>query len=66
MNAIMVVFIPRRNGQRLTEQPALVSNGEIASRSLTLIDGRERLAEPFQQPPPYWTWFVENPRDCGV
>jgi hypothetical protein len=63
MNAIVVVFMPTRDSRpgpeevvtlRVVnpEQPELPKAGPP--------DTSERTA------PPFWTWFIENPRSCGI
>jgi hypothetical protein len=64
MNAIVFVVMPASDSQRLAEQVAELlptgggSNDTKASLRTT--------SEPDQTNPPFWTWFIENPRRCGA
>lgn len=66
MNAIMVVFIPPRDGQQLAEQATKAGRSDVVPRSVNLNNGNQEITAPTQKPPPFWTWFIENPRNCGV
>jgi hypothetical protein len=69
MKAMVVVFSPACNGQEPSEQSiASRHNGaaklEVASdRPKTDLS---RLPNDDQKTPPFWTWFLENPRRVGV
>ena len=64
MNAIVFVVMPASDSQRLAEQVVDLlptdggSNHTKASLSTT--------SEPDQTTPPFWTWFIENPRRYGA
>jgi hypothetical protein len=69
MNAIVIVFIPVPDGQRCEEQPVLGGRFDILPRSANLEKTRGRLSQFTdwnQKTPPFWTWFIENPRRRGV
>jgi hypothetical protein len=68
MNAILIVLVPARDGQSLTEQ-AGAARGLDLWRSVDQdngnADGRKASSRK-QTTPPFWTWFIENPRRCGA
>jgi hypothetical protein len=63
MDSIVFVVMPASESQRLAKQVAdlLPTNGgpDRAKASLSTT------SEPDRNPPPFWTWFIENPRPDG-
>ena len=69
MKAIVIVFMPPRNGQVPSE--ALVSAAPDRSskprpNSADANANRPQLSNGDQTTAPFWTWFVENPRLCNA
>jgi hypothetical protein len=67
MNAIMIVFISRivRDGKSPGEKPFAVATIEDSSRSLlSKAPATTDSSVRSHSPPPFWTWFIENPRTC--
>jgi hypothetical protein len=62
MNAIVIVFMPARDSQPLPEQTAARSVADLLPASASFAASPEL----DQHTPPFWTWFIENPRRCGV
>jgi hypothetical protein len=64
MKAIAVVFIPARNGHVSPEAAlGLAPSGPLEQRPV--VNGGNNGVQPLlrdQRPPPFWTWFIENPR----
>jgi hypothetical protein len=69
MNAMVIVFIPARNGQPVTEQVSPLRAVDFLPQG-TYSDnakaGLHQSSEREQTTPPFWTWFIENPRPCGA
>jgi hypothetical protein len=64
MNAIVFVVMPASDSQRLAEQVVdLLPTGEGSNHTKA---SPPTTSEPDQTTPPFWTWFIENPRRCGV
>jgi hypothetical protein len=64
MNAIVFVVMPASDSQRLTEQVVdLLPTGGGSNHTKASLP---QISEPDQTTPPFWTWFIENPRRCGV
>jgi hypothetical protein len=69
MNAIVIALVPTQDGQPLTEQAGAVPSLDVwwwrvgqdkGNAGLPkAVDGKETI-------PPFWTWFIENPRSCGA
>jgi hypothetical protein len=65
MNAIVIALVPRHEGLPLTEQAGAVPGLEVWQWR---IDRDNRNAGSGDTPsrrqtiPPFWTWFIENPR----
>jgi hypothetical protein len=64
MNAIVFVVLPASDSQRLAEQVVdlLPTDGGSNHTKASL----PTTSEPDQTPPPFWTWFIENPRRCDA
>jgi hypothetical protein len=64
MKAIAVVFIPARNGYVSPEAALGLTPGEPLEQLSRLNGGNKgvRALQRDQGPPPFWTWFIENPR----
>jgi hypothetical protein len=62
MNAIVVVFMPARDGQPPSEQTAARPVVDLLPASPSF----PATPEPDQGTQPFWTWFIENPRRYGV
>jgi hypothetical protein len=67
MDAIVVVFMPTRDSRPGSEELVAlrVVNPEqprsgFENPKTALLDTSERTT------PPFWTWFIENPRSCGA
>jgi hypothetical protein len=61
MNAIVFVVMPASDSQRLAEQVAdLLPTGGRSNRTKARPP---KTSEPDQTTSPFWTWFIENPRD---
>jgi hypothetical protein len=68
MNAIVIVLVPTQDGQPLTEQ-AGVARGLDIWRSVDQDNGNADVGKTSSRretTPPFWTWFIENPRSCGA
>lgn len=68
MNTIAIVLVPTPNGQPSTEQAGAVPGLDIWHYRVGQ-NGNADLREtssPTQTAPPFWTWFIENPRNCGA
>jgi hypothetical protein len=57
MKAIMIVFRPAPDRQASPQQ-MLTATAREKPRPLANFDRSDCV----QTPPPFWTWFVENPR----
>jgi len=63
MNAIVFVVMPASDSQRLAEQVVdLLPTGGGSNHT----KASPTTSEPDQTPPPFWTWFIENPRRYGA
>jgi hypothetical protein len=63
MDAIVFVVVPASDSQRLAEQVVdLLPTGGASDRTKASIPAT---SEPDQTAPPFWTWFIENPRPAG-
>jgi hypothetical protein len=65
MKAIVIVFMPARNGATAPEQSLAVGRDRVSltqARSEVAPSSFPRLPETDQTPAPFWTWFIENPR----
>jgi hypothetical protein len=64
MNAIVFVVMPASDSQRLAEQVVdLLPTGQDSNHTKASLAAN---SEPDQTTPPFWTWFIENPRRCGA
>jgi hypothetical protein len=61
MKAIVIVFRRTPDRQASPQQKLAATPGE-KQLPLAGFDGSRLLPECNQTPPPFWTWFVENPR----
>jgi hypothetical protein len=61
MNAIVFVVMPARESQPLAEQAAARPVIDL----LPPAASSPRISEPDQTTPPFWTWFIQNPRPIG-
>jgi hypothetical protein len=69
MNAIVIVLVPTQEGQPSTEQAAVAPGLEVWQCRVDQDNGNAGLGETSsgqQRIPPFWTWFIENPRTCGA
>jgi hypothetical protein len=70
MNAIVIVFTPGHDAQPVTEQvTAARMVGPLpppATDSDNTRADRRQTSNRDQTPPPFWTWFIENPRRSRV
>jgi len=69
MNAIVIVLVPTPEGQPSTEQAGAVPGLEIWQWRVDQDNGNAGLRETSSRQetaPPFWTWFIENPRRCGA
>jgi len=68
MNAILIVLVPARNGQSLAEQAGAARDLDVwwfGDQNNGIEDVRKGSSRK-QTTPPFWTWFIENPRSCGA
>jgi hypothetical protein len=64
MNAIVFVVMPASDSQRLAEQVVdLLPTGGASNHTKANVS---TTSEVDQTPPPFWTWFIENPRRCDA
>jgi hypothetical protein len=64
MNAIVFVVMPASDSQRLAEQVVdLLPTGEGSKHTKA---SPSATSAPDHSTPPFWTWFIENPRRCGA
>lgn len=69
MNAIMIVLVPGHDSQPLTEQAGAMPGLEVWQWRIDRENGKTDRGETSRRlpsPPPFWTWFIENPRRCGA
>jgi hypothetical protein len=69
MSAIVIVSMPAPEGQLVTEQAAALRVVDPLPQSTESDNTRAELPEASnrdQMTPPFWTWFIENPRRCGA
>jgi hypothetical protein len=69
MNAIVIVLVPTQDGQPLTEQAGVVPGLDIWQWRVGQDNGNTDLRKTSSRKevtPPFWTWFIENPRSCGA
>jgi hypothetical protein len=69
MNAIVIVLVPTEEGQPLTEQAGSVPGLEVWQWRVDRDGGNADPGDTSsrqQTIPPFWTWFIENPRSCGA
>jgi hypothetical protein len=69
MNAIVIVLVPTQEGQPLTEQAGAMPGLDVWQYRIDQGNGNARPREvsgPRQTTPPFWTWFIENPRNCAA
>lgn len=65
MNAIAIVLVPTQEGQPLTEQAGTMPSLDVWQHRIDQNNGNAALGESSsgqQTNPPFWTWFIENPR----
>jgi len=65
MKAIVIVFMPARNGATAPEQSLAVRGTGLSlaqARSEVAPSNFPQLPDSDQAPAPFWTWFIENPR----
>jgi hypothetical protein len=69
MNAILIVLVPMQEGQPSTEQADTVPGRDIWWWRVGQNNGNADLRKTSSRKeatPPFWTWFIENPRTCGA
>jgi len=69
MNAIVIVLVPTREGQPLTEQAGAMPGLDIWWWRVGQGNGSADLRKTSSRKettPPFWTWFIENPRSRGA
>ena len=62
MNAIVFVLMPTRDNEPPAEQAA----ARPAIDRLPPAASSPERPERDQTTPPFWTWFIENPRRCDA
>jgi hypothetical protein len=65
MNAIVIALVPTQDGQPLTEQAGSAPGLDIWWWRVDRDTGNTDLRKTFDRQettPPFWTWFIENPR----
>ena len=69
MNAIVIVLVPTQAGQPLTEQAGAVPGLDVWWWRVGQDNGDgdvRKTASRKKATPPFWTWFIENPRSCSA
>jgi hypothetical protein len=69
MNALVILLVPTPDGQPSTEQAGAVPALEVWQWRADQNKGKAGFLDSSsrqQTPPPFWTWFIENPRRCGA
>jgi hypothetical protein len=69
MKAIVIVFMPPRDGEISPAQKTAMQHGTASRSPIDLDRGSKAfppLTTPDRTPAPFWTWFIENPRRCNV
>jgi hypothetical protein len=69
MKAIVIVFMPARDGEISPTQTTAMQDSSASRLPIDLDQGPKafpRLTIPDTTPAPFWTWFIENPRRCNV
>lgn len=69
MKAIVLVFIPPRDVRLLPEEALGVRNLDTGQGNMSWQSAKADLSKTSSSDevtPPFWTWFVENPRHCGA
>jgi hypothetical protein len=70
MKTIVVVCVPTRDGGLSAKKAiAVPNNGTLPGCDDLGIQGASRSLESpkrEQSTPPFWTWFIENPRGHGA
>jgi hypothetical protein len=69
MNANVIALVPRQDGQPLTEQAGAVPDLDVWWWRVGQEDGNAdppKTSSRKESIPPFWTWFIENPRSCGA
>jgi hypothetical protein len=64
MKAILVVFNAAGDG-RASSEPMLGIGPRERSQQLAVLNSDAGQLRHDQSPPPFWTWFIENPREDG-
>jgi hypothetical protein len=65
MSAIVIVFMPGHDGRLVTEQAAALRAVDSSPQSTDSGNTRSGLGQTSdldETTPPFWTWFIENPR----
>jgi|GEM_PF-2055820 len=65
MDAIVIVFIPPRDSRLLPEQALGVRHLETWQGNISWQSAKVDLRKTSSrddEAPPFWTWFIENPR----
>ena len=69
MKAIVIVFMPARNEEAATEQSLALRSAGTSQLPTNLAHAQDRfpqLPDSNQTTPPFWTWFIENPRHASA
>jgi hypothetical protein len=67
MKAILIVFMPGQNGQAVVEQSLALRSTGISQLPIDLNHAQNRfrqLQQSEERTAPFWTWFIENPRQA--
>jgi hypothetical protein len=69
MKAILAVCVPichvDLSSEKTAASPNLDRCGSSVSSGTGITKARLDLPEPEQATPPFWTWFIENPREIS-
>lgn len=67
MDAIVIVFMPTRDSRPGSEEVAALRVVNLQPPRSGLENAKTALLDNSEQTtPPFWTWFIENPRSCGA
>jgi hypothetical protein len=70
MKTIVVVWVPARDAgpsaEKAVAQPNLDGFQSPLSPAIRITKGGIESPKRDQSPPPFWTWFIENPRGRGA
>jgi hypothetical protein len=66
MHTTVFIFVQARDLELVSERPLVILTNEASQKGFAVDAEKTKRADQsamFHQPlPPFWTWFVENPR----